>query len=337
MPDIKQYTIPIFVPEMACPFQCAFCDQEKISGQQHIPDESEMIQTIERHLRSFPMQPRRVELGFFGGSFTGIARREQEKYLSLVQPYINNGRIDAIRISTRPDYIDDEILHLLEKYHVTTIELGAQSMDDDVLKASQRGHSAQQVVDAAHLIRDRGFKLGLQMMIGLPGDSLEKAIKTAEKIIELKADCTRIYPALVIRDTRMHQWLEQGKYTPLSLEVAVQWTKHLMLLFEQSKVKVIRVGLHPSEGLLAGDELVAGPFHPSFRELVYTAIWGDLLQPLFNRAEKNSLCIEVSGTEINYAVGYKGQHRKRLMQVFRKVRFVASRDLHGRDFRVSGS
>ncbi len=190
----KHYNIPIFIPELACPFQCVFCNQEKISGQQRIPDEKEIEQIIKEHLSSFRRTDRVVEVGFFGGSFTGIPIEEQEQYLRIVQPYIDQGEVNGIRLSTRPDYIDEEILNVLKKYRVTTIELGAQSMDDDVLKKSFRGHTAKQTEQAAKMILENGFELGLQMMIGLPGDTLEKSIKTATKIIEYGASNTRIYP-----------------------------------------------------------------------------------------------------------------------------------------------
>ncbi len=329
----KHYTIPIFVPELACPFQCVFCNQQKISGQQHIPDESEIINTIESHLGSFKEGNRRVEIGFFGGSFTGISQASQQKYLSLAQPYIATGDIQSIRLSTRPDYINTEILDFLKQYHVETIELGAQSMDDRVLKASRRGHTAAQTAEAAALIQSKGFKLGLQMMIGLPGDSLESSLETARQIIALKADNTRIYPAVVIRYTIMHQWFEKGRYEPLKLEDAVAWTKQIIPLFELAGVKVIRVGLHPSEDLVSGKELVAGPLHPSFRELVETEIWADLLEPLLHLNEKNSLNIQVPKKEINYAIGYKGRNKKRLLEKFSAVHIHPLEGLSRRSYK----
>jgi len=269
----KHYTIPIFIPELACPFQCAFCNQEKISGHQNIPDENEIKQTITEYLKSFKKEDRTVEIGFFGGSFTGIPIEEQKQYLGIVQPFIDSGEINGIRLSTRPDYINKEILDVLKKHRVTTIELGAQSMDDEVLEKSYRGHTSKQTELASEMILDNSFELGLQMMIGLPGDTLKKSIFTAKKIIESGASNTRIYPALVIKGTAMHKWYNEGKYVPLSIEEAINRTKKILPLFEAEGVKVLRVGLHPSEGLLSGHELIAGPFHQSFKELVLTEIW----------------------------------------------------------------
>ncbi|NOY50570.1 MAG: radical SAM protein [Chlorobi bacterium] len=323
---IKHYNIPIFVPELACPFRCAFCNQEKISGQKKIPYDKEIIETIENHLSSFREKNRKVNIAFFGGSFTGIPLPEQEHYLKLAQPYIKSGEINAVRLSTRPDYINDEILGLLRKYHVETIELGAQSLDDEVLKKSFRGHTVKQVEDAARLIVKRGFKLGLQMMIGLPGDTLEKSIATARKIISLGAENTRIYPALVIKDTPMHRWYEQGKYIPLSLGEALNITKQLIPIFEQAGLNVIRVGLHPSEGLISGDELIAGPFHVSFKELVLTDMWSDKLNFLKNGNKKGKLEIIVPKSEINYAIGYRAKNKINLLKYYKTVRYTIGKE-----------
>ena len=330
----KHYTIPIFIPELACPFQCVFCNQQKITGIQLIPDDAKIINTIEAHLSSFKEKNRSVEIGFFGGSFTGVPFDQQKHYLEIVQPFIQSGEVATIRVSTRPDYIGEKELTLLKKYGVQSIELGAQSFDDEVLKQSFRGHTAQQTEAAAKLILKENFQLGLQMMIGLPGDSLQKALKTAKRIIELGAHSTRIYPAIVIKDTAMHQWYEQGKYKPLSLEEAVDWTKQILPLFEKAGVKVLRVGLHPSEGLLSGDELVAGPFHPSFKELVLTEIWGDLLSPLLKSEQTDDILVQVPFAQLNVAIGHQAKNKKLLLEKFRKVKFVEDGGLKGRLFKV---
>ena len=331
---IKHYTIPIFIPELACPFQCVFCNQEKISGHQSIPNEKEIIDIIENHLSTFRDIEKNVEVGFFGGSFTGIPIVEQRNYLKIIKPYIDSGKIQGVRLSTRPDYINNEILNMLNNHHVTTIELGAQSFDDDVLHKSRRGHTASQIEQAAAMILDNGFKLGLQMMIGLPGDTFEKAVFTANKIIEAGAHCTRIYPAVVIKDTVMHKWYKQGKYKPLSLEQAVDWTKQILPLFEEAGVKVIRVGLHPSEGLVSGNELIDGPFHPSFKELVISAIWNDLLTPLHSNETGRDIEIIVPAKELNYAIGYSSVNKKMLLQKFNSVKFIADTDISGRSFKI---
>ncbi len=335
MPAVKHYTIPVFMPEMACPFRCVFCNQQKISGHTKSPDFEEVTQTIRSHLKTFRPGKKRVEVGFFGGTFTGIPEEIQEGYLQAVQPFLASGQVHGIRLSTRPDYIDQEVLQRLKDYGVTTIELGAQSLDEEVLHLSRRGHTVRQVEEASALIRRFGFHLGLQMMIGLPGDTLEKTLATADKIIALGAYNTRIYPTLVIKGTVLHRWYNAEKYRPLPLPEAVLWSKHLLLKFEQAGVRVIRLGLHPSEGLLTGDELVTGPFHPSFRELVLTEIWHDLLLPLTNEKETGSgfLELQVPAGKLNYAVGYGGKNKKWLLEHFAEVKFRENPALSGRTYR----
>jgi histone acetyltransferase (RNA polymerase elongator complex component) len=318
----KHYTIPVFVPELACPFQCVFCNQRKITGRNLIPGDNEIITSVEEHLASFKEAEREVEIGFFGGSFTGISVEQQSHYLKLVQPFLESEEVSGIRLSTRPDYIDKTILNLLKKYKVSTIELGSQSLDDGVLKATFRGHTVKQVEQASKMILDHGFDLGLQMMIGLPGDTLEKSIKTAHRIVELGASNTRIYPTVVIKGTALEQWFKTGKFMPLTLEEAVNWTKQILPIFEDAGLTVLRVGLHPSEGLLNGEELVVGPFHPSFKELVLTEIWSDLLKPLVEKSEGKSIELHIPVKEINYAIGYKGKNKKALLEKYKSVKFI---------------
>jgi histone acetyltransferase (RNA polymerase elongator complex component) len=323
---IKHFTIPVFIPELACPFQCAFCNQRKISGHIAVPGRDEILKIIKSHLETFPDGEKEVEIGFFGGSFTGLPLSEQERFLKIAEPFLERGEIDGIRLSTRPDYINQEVLDLLKKYKVAVIELGAQSFDDEVLKRSYRGHTAAQTEEAARKITNAGFKLGLQMMIGLPDDTLERSLYTARRIAELEASCTRIYPTVVIRDTAMHQWYEKGTYRPLSLEKAVEWTKHLLLFFEKKGVKVIRTGLHPSDGLTSGKGLIAGPFHPSFKELVMTEIWHDMLKDI--TGDKNEgVRIIVPPAELNFAVGYKRKNKNMLLKKFKEVKFVADNSI----------
>lgn len=331
----KYFNIPVFIPELACPFQCIYCNQEKISGCAKVPSHEEIIDIIENHLKTIP-QKSNTELAFFGGNFTGIPIKEQEGFLQLAQPYLKSKHIVGIRISTRPDYINPEILDLLKTYHVTTIELGAQSMDDEVLKKSKRGHTSKDTETAANLIKSYGFTLGLQMMIGLPGDNIEKAIYTANRIIELGASHTRIYPTLVIKGTVLESLYRKKEFIPLSLDEAVSWSKELLLIFEMGGVDVIKMGLHPSEGLLSGEELVAGPFHPSFRELVLTDIWGELLAPLFSK-ENKKIEIFVPSDQLNYAVGYEAKNKKLLLNKYEMVIFKPLNDLKDRNFRINTS
>ncbi|MGN0163001.1 MAG: elongator complex protein 3, partial [Candidatus Ornithomonoglobus sp.] len=204
---MRKYNIPIFVPHKGCPFDCVFCNQNRITGHIKVKDVTpdEVTETIEEYLATLPKENRAVETAFFGGSFTGIPMEEQSALMERVQPYIEDGRIDGIRLSTRPDYISPEILDNLKRYHVTTIELGVQSMEDSVLKAANRGHTARQVKDAVRLIREYDFDLGLQMMTGLPGDTPQHSIETARQLTPLRPDCVRIYPTLTIKDTYLEK------------------------------------------------------------------------------------------------------------------------------------
>jgi histone acetyltransferase (RNA polymerase elongator complex component) len=332
--NLKHYTIPIFIPQLACPFQCVFCDQEKITSRGHIPGIEEIINTIEQYHFSFPKGKKHIEIGFFGGNFTGIPVEDQEKYLQVAKPYMEKGIIQGIRLSTRPDYIDEKGLHLLKKYGVTTIELGAQSLDDEVLIQSARGHAAEDVEIASRMIISAGFRLGLQMMVGLPGDTLEKAVFTARKIIELGACETRIYPVLVIKGTKMAEWYEEGIYQPLSMEEAIFWLKTILPLFEEAGVEVTRVGLHSSVGLLSGKEMLAGPFHTSIRELAMTEVWWNRLNFLLQEENKSKISISVHPSQYNFAIGYYGKNRKRLLQHFRDVIFLKNPLLKENEFNV---
>lgn len=318
----KHFTIPIFVPELACPNRCVFCNQHSISGCHQQPEPDEVREIILQHLKTIPEKDSHIEIGFFGGSFTGIEPELQALYLDVARSFLYAGRIHGIRLSTRPDYIDADALKLLKSYGVTTIELGAQSLDDEVLMLSGRGHTVRDVEKATALIREAGFKLGLQMMTGLPGDTPEKALETARRIVELGAVCTRIYPTLVIRGTELEKRWRAGVYSPQSLDEAVVLAARLLEIFREAGVEVIRVGLHPSEDLLVGNDLLAGPFHPNFRELAETLIWKRKLQPLPElHPAAGSIRIPVPAGEMPYATGFASSNRKMLETHFSLVEF----------------
>jgi histone acetyltransferase (RNA polymerase elongator complex component) len=331
----RHYTIPVFIPEEACPNRCVFCNQRRISGSACAPSVDEVKAGIEKHLSTIP-HGSEVEIGFFGGNFTGIPVSEQKTYLETVQHWIQSGRVSGIRISTRPDYISAESLALLQSYHVKTIELGAQSLDDEVLRLSGRGHSRADVVSASRLIRENDFSLGLQMMTGLPGDTPEKTLETAREIIRLGAACTRIYPTLVIRNTELETLYLKGLYQPLSLEEAVNRCADIIPLFVHSGVRILRTGLHPSEGLLDGSSLVAGPFHVNFGEMVYSEVWHRIFQDFLNETplttkEKNLVLCVAQGMR-NAAFGYQALNRALLLTGFRTVTIQEDSELKNFEF-----
>ncbi|MBO5843383.1 MAG: radical SAM protein [Bacteroidales bacterium] len=315
---MKPYTLPIFIPELACPNRCIYCNQRHISGQLQAVKPEEIKQIIEQHLATF-IRPSEVELAFFGGSFTGIDEKDMLTYLQIVQPYIEQGEIKSIRISTRPDYINEKILDILQQYNVKDIELGAQSLNEEVLAFAKRGHTVRDVENASQLIKSYGFSLGLQMMIGLPLDTVEKSKETAKKILKLGAESTRIYPTLVINNTDLADLYRQNKYKALSLDEAVDWTAEIYKIFSQSSIKILRVGLHPSEALINGTELLAGPFHVSFKELVLTKIW----QEKFEKLPINTKTILVNPKEINYAIGYNSKNKQLLQKKFPYLKFIS--------------
>jgi histone acetyltransferase (RNA polymerase elongator complex component) len=330
----RHFTIPVFIPEEACPNQCVFCNQHRIAGAECAPSVEEVVNKISNHLLTIP-ENGEVEIGFFGGNFTGIPIKEQQAYLDCAQPFIESGKVNGIRLSTRPDYINKEILDFLKLYKVTSIELGAQSLDDEVLKLAGRGHTAAQVAEAAILIKQNGFKLGLQMMIGLPGDTAEKSLQTAKKIIRLEADCTRIYPTLVIKNTELEQLYLDGKYQPLSLEEAISRVADLVPLFIAADVKILRIGLHPSEGLLDRTSLVAGPFEVAFGEMVFSEIWKRIFSAMdYKNGKRNQLTITIANGMRNPAIGYKALNKTMLLESFRKVVFNESADLKGFEYYV---
>ena len=315
---MKHYNIPVFIPELACPNRCIYCNQRHISGQLQVVKPAEIEQIIEQHLSTF-IRPSFVELAFFGGSFTGIDEKDMITYLKIVQPYIEKGEIKSIRISTRPDYINEKVLDILKQYNVRDIELGAQSLNEEVLAFAKRGHTVKDIENASRLIKDYGFSLGLQMMIGLPLDSVERSKVTAKKILELGAESTRIYPTLVINNTDLADLYRAGQYKALSLEEAIEWTAEIYKIFSQTDITILRVGLHPSEALIKGEQLLAGPFHVSFKELVLTKLWQEKLEKI----PDNTKIISVNPREINYAIGYNGVNRKILQEKFPFLKFIS--------------
>ncbi len=313
----RNYNIPIFVPHRGCPFDCVFCNQKRITGSTTDVKPSDVTETIKKYLKTLPETDRTVEAAFFGGSFTGIPIDEQTALLSAAYEFKKRGLIDGIRLSTRPDYISLEILDNLERFGVTTIELGVQSMDDGVLKAANRGHTRDDVVNAVDLIRKYPFTLGLQMMTGLPSDTDEKSLKTADEIIALGPDIVRIYPTLTIKDTFLEKMYLSGKYTPQTLDAAVELAKKLLLKFEGNGIRVIRIGLQSTDEISEGGSVVAGPLHSAFGELVENSIFYDKIAALIAGTVKwDTKTIRVNPRDISKAVGNKRRNILKIKQEF---------------------
>ncbi len=263
----KQLIIPVFIPFGGCPNRCVFCDQASITGRDKLPETHDVAATIESYLATWKRDGRK-EVAFYGGSFTGLPMDIQTKYLEIARRYFEARLIDGVRISTRPDYVADETADYLKRYGVNTVELGVQSMDDNVLRLSGRGHDSLRTVAAVKILK--GFaRVGLQFMPGLPGDTVDTILETTKRIIALSPDFVRVYPALVLKNTALHKMYLNGNYIPWTLDNMVPVCREISALLKEANIPVIRMGLHPSKDLV--ENIVCGPFHPSFRQLVENA------------------------------------------------------------------
>ncbi|MBR3002705.1 MAG: radical SAM protein [Clostridia bacterium] len=318
----KQYVIPIFVPHLGCPNDCVFCNQTKISGQKTNVTKDDVKKTIEYYLEHIKEPDKTVEVAFFGGSFTGIEEESQNELLEAAYQFIKMGKIDSIRISTRPDYIDKKILKRLKKYKVKTIELGVQSANDYILKKAGRGHTFDDVKKASKLIRWYGFKLGHQMMVGLPESTKIDEINTAKALIKLKPKMIRIYPVLVIKGTKLAEDYENGAYKPLNVVQAVEVCKELVRMFDSKNIDVIRVGLQNTDEITnpeaQNSEVVAGPYHPAFRQLVESSMWYDAIVDKIKKLNMKvkKVEVEVNSQDVNNVIGHKKENVTKLKETY---------------------
>ena len=320
----KHVSIPIFLPQYGCVNSCVFCNQNTITGKTQNPSVEEIKQTIETWLTSIDKNSTYVEIAFFGGNFLGLSEKNQIEYLSIAQKYIDSQKVDSIRFSTRPDTVSEKSLSVLTPFSVKNIEIGVQSMDDEVLAKAGRGHTAQDSVNAALLINDKGYRLGMQMMVGLPGDDDEKSLNTAREIVNCGAVQTRIYPVLVLKNTELANLFLSQKYQALSIEQAIQRCAPIVSVFEDNNVKILKMGLHPSEAYASDKELLAGPYHPSFYQLVLSKIWKDKILQNIDSQSYNDITVEVHPQNINYAIGYQSENRNYLKLLYKNIRFLSN-------------
>ncbi|PIE36257.1 radical SAM protein [candidate division KSB3 bacterium] len=312
--------IAIFLPHQGCPRRCVFCHQPHITGialsTEVTPED--IRQQIEQALHE-PKSLRQgatFEVAFYGGTFTGLPFDVQECFLATVQPYIEQGDITGIRISTHPCLFDDRIFSLLESYTISLIELGIQSFDDDVLDQANRGYTARQATMIVHNLQARKIDVGIHLMIGLPGDSSEKSLESARKSITLRPASVRLHPTLVIQGTRLEQLFQKGKYTPLSLDEAITTCKEMLQLFRAARIPVIRIGLQPTNSM--EQHIVAGPHHPAIRQLVESAIFYDEMSSLCrkNPPENGVVTFSVSPRDVSMARGQKNSNLTKLRDTF---------------------
>lgn len=317
----KQYIIPIFVPHLGCPNDCIFCNQKSISGQKNQVTYDEVKKIIEDHLK-YIKPDSKVEIAFFGGSFTAIEEEKQNELLEAAYEYVKAKKVESIRISTRPDCIDKKTLKRLKKYKVKTIELGVQSANDYILQRSGRGHSFNDVKKASKLIRFYRFRLGHQMMVGLPESTKLDEINTAKQLIKLKPKMMRIYPVLVIKGTKLEKEYNEGKYKALTLVQAVETCKELVKLFAKKNIEVIRIGLQPTEDITfpgqEQSEVVAGPFHPAFRQLVESGIWYDVIVEKIKQlnTKVKEVVVTVNPQDVNNVIGQRRENIGNLRDVY---------------------
>ncbi len=313
MPDggrRRPLIVPIFIPNQGCPHRCAFCRQEEITSQATGRiDQSFIATTIEQALAS-PLfdTSRKPQVAFYGGSFTRLPLERMAELLAPVSSYLGEGLFDSVRVSTRPDAIDEERLSLLKRFGVTTVELGAQSMDDKVLGLSRRGHRAEDTVRASRLLKERGFQLGIQLMPGLPGDSTAGWRKSIEEVIRLRPDMVRLYPTVVIKGTELARWYLEKRYRPLGLREAVKACQEGCIRFEDHGIPVIRLGLMATPALLEEGHILAGPWHNAFGQLVRSAVYHERLKPSLPAiGPAKQVGLRAPAGDIPFLRGYRNQ------------------------------
>ncbi len=319
---MRKYVIPVFVPHLGCPNDCIFCNQKSISGQKKNITKEDAKKIIDEFIEGIKDKQGEKEIAFFGGSFTAIEETKQEELLSLAYEYIKAGKANSIRISTRPDYIDKTILKRLKKYKVKTIELGVQSANNYILEKAGRGHTFEDVQKASKLIRRYGFTLGHQMMVGLPESTRIDEINTAKALIKLKPKMVRIYPVLVIKGTKLEKEYQEGKYKPLSVVQAVETCKELVRMFDNKNIDIIRIGLQNTDEISdpqnKESEVVAGPFHPAFRQLVESAMWYDAIVNKIKKlnAKVKEVEVTVNPIDVNNVIGHKKENVHKLKDTY---------------------
>ncbi len=270
--NYKSFIIPLFIPHAGCLHQCTFCNQHTITGTAVKFSIDPLVKTVEKFLSYKKNRLGPTQIAFYGGTFLGLSKKRIHLMLEMADTFFKKGVVDSIRFSTRPDTITRDMLDFIKDYPISTVEIGAQSMDDAILSLTARGHTASDTVDAVFQLKQMGYQTGLQMMVGLPGDDGVSSFKTAQKIVALKPDFVRIYPTLVIKGSPLAVSYEKGDFNPLSLEKSVQLCKQIYSLFEANNIKVIRLGLQASSDLDDQSVVLAGPYHPSFGHLVFSEI-----------------------------------------------------------------
>lgn len=324
----KHAIIPLFIPHMGCPHDCVFCNQNTITAKDAQMSSEKVRQLMEEKLLNLePLGLETIEAAFYGGTFTGLPLEFQRELLEVVLSYKKLGRIQKIRLSTRPDYINQQILDFLHAYTVDIIELGVQSFDDQVLFLSNRGHNASQTLDACRLVKQNGFSLGIQLMIGLPGDSKETAFQSALKTVEIRPDFVRIYPTVILEGSQLADMLRNDTYSPLETKEAVEIAKELVRLFDLEKIPIIRIGLKSTDNICTATDL-SNAYHPAFRQLVEGALAFDYVEGQLRQIGLHEGTVQLSTHPKSFSnlIGHKGINKQRFKNEFPQIRFVFKHD-----------
>lgn len=332
---MKHGNISIFVPHSGCPNQCSFCNQKTITGHSGVPDAGQVREVVDTALASAYGRTAELEIAFFGGSFTAIPEADMRRLLEAAAPYVKDGSVKGIRVSTRPDCVGTAVLTALKEYGVTAVELGAQSMDDTVLACNGRGHTAGDVALAARRIHKFGFSLGLQMMTGLYGSTQAIDLQTARRIIALKPDTVRIYPTVVLEGTQLAERMRRGEFIPQGTEAAAALCAQLLPLFEAADIPVIRLGLHSSKEL--DGQYLGGAYHPALRELVENRLYLNNAMGLLAGRPKGAVMLYVAPGCISKMTGQKKRNLILLAQrgYPAKVAEDSGLSIHGRALRIA--
>lgn len=334
----EHINIPVFVPHLGCPHNCVFCNQHEITECEEF-DINSIDDTVGSFLTTEHPDASGIQIAFFGGSFTGIDRTLMIRILEKAYRYISDGKVSSIRVSTRPDYIDEEVLSVLKRFRVRTIELGIQSMSDKVLLASGRGHTALQTENAASLIKSQGFEFVGQMMIGLPCSAPDDEMYTAAKICEMGADAARVYPTVVFSNTALHRLAQTGVYTPLTTEEAAKRSAKVLRIFYKNNVDVIRIGLCETE-TLRNDTGATGAYHPALGELCINEYYRVIIEESLKRiniSDDSDITVYCSNGSLSKVIGQKKRNRKWIEDNYpvRSLQFKESEEVKDKDIKIS--
>jgi histone acetyltransferase (RNA polymerase elongator complex component) len=315
----KPFIVPIFLPHAGCPHRCVFCNQVSITGAKQEAAGADLIRSRIHEFLNYKNERRKpVQISFFGGNFLGLKIDEIKFYLALAADFVHQGNVDSIRFSTRPDTVDREHLDIIADYPVAAVELGVQSMNDHILALARRGHKAADTVRAVERLKARHYEIGLQMMVGLPGEDEALSKKTVRNIAALQPDFVRIYPTVVLKNSQLAGWYLNGTYTPLSLDKAVTQVKNIFLYFKKNNIQIIRMGLQASADLADGSTVLAGPYHPAFGHLVYSEIFLDMAMAAIKSANPKGdrVGLQVHPRSVSKMRGLKNGNIKKLCGKF---------------------